>query len=48
MRPLKLLISLGAAVVIAAIGAGLALAGQSGGGAHVKLAKTSDGIMPKP
>jgi predicted lipoprotein with Yx(FWY)xxD motif len=45
MRPLKLLISLGAAVVIAAIGAGLALAGRSDGGARVKLAKTSDGTI---
>src|SRR5205809_263127 len=45
MHPLKLLISLGAAAVIAAIAAGLALAGQSGGGARVKLAKTSDGTI---
>ena len=45
MRGLKLLISLGAAVVIAAIGTGLALAGQSGGGAHVKLAKTRLGTI---
>jgi predicted lipoprotein with Yx(FWY)xxD motif len=44
MRPLKLLISLGSAVAIAAIGAGLAIAGRSAGGAtHVKLAKTSVG-----
>jgi predicted lipoprotein with Yx(FWY)xxD motif len=45
MRPLNLLISLGAAIVIAAIGTGLALAGQSGGGAKVKLAKTRDGTI---
>ena len=45
MRPFKLLISLGAAVAIAAIGAGLALAGRSAGGAHVKLAKTRVGTI---
>jgi predicted lipoprotein with Yx(FWY)xxD motif len=45
MRPLKLLISLSAAVAIAAIGAGLALGGRSGGGTHVKLAKTSVGTI---
>jgi predicted lipoprotein with Yx(FWY)xxD motif len=45
MRPLKLFISLGAALVVAAVGAGLALAGRSGGGAHVKLAKTDVGTI---
>jgi predicted lipoprotein with Yx(FWY)xxD motif len=45
MRPLKLLISLGAALAIAAIGAGLALGGQSSGGAQVKLAKTKLGTI---
>ena len=45
MHPLKLLISLSAALVIAAIGAGLALAGQSGGGARVQLAKTRLGTI---
>jgi predicted lipoprotein with Yx(FWY)xxD motif len=45
MRPLKLLISLGTAIVVAAIGAGLALAGRSAGGAHLKLAKTSVGTI---
>jgi predicted lipoprotein with Yx(FWY)xxD motif len=45
MRPLKLLISLAAAVVLAAIGAGLALAGGSAGGVHVKLAKTNVGTI---
>ena len=44
MRPLKLLISLGALGVIAAVGAGLALAGPSGG-ARVKLAKTKLGTI---
>ena len=44
MRPFKLVISLGAAIVIATIAAGLALAGQSSG-AHVKLAKTRDGTI---
>jgi predicted lipoprotein with Yx(FWY)xxD motif len=45
MRPLKLLISLGAAAAIAAIAAGLALADRSAGGAHVKLAKTNVGTI---
>jgi predicted lipoprotein with Yx(FWY)xxD motif len=45
MRPLKLLISLGAAVVIAVTAAGLALAAQSGSAAHVKLAKTKLGTI---
>jgi predicted lipoprotein with Yx(FWY)xxD motif len=45
MHPLKLLISLSAALVIAAIGAGLTLAGQSGGGARVQLAKTRLGTI---
>jgi predicted lipoprotein with Yx(FWY)xxD motif len=45
MRTLKLLISLGIAVVITAIGAGLALAGPAGGGAHIKLAKTRLGTI---
>ena len=45
MRSLKLLISLGSAVVVAAIGAALALAGQSAGGAHVRMAKTSLGTI---
>ena len=45
MRPFKLLISIGATIVVAAIAAGLALAGPSGGGAHVKLAKTSLGTI---
>jgi predicted lipoprotein with Yx(FWY)xxD motif len=45
MRSLKLLIFVGAAAVIAAVGAGLALAGRSTGGAHLKLAKTRDGTI---
>jgi predicted lipoprotein with Yx(FWY)xxD motif len=45
VHPLKLFISLGAAVVIAATAAGLALAGRSGGGAQVKLAKTRLGTI---
>lgn len=45
MRPLKLLISLGAAFVIAATAAGLALAGRPGGGTRVELAKTSLGSI---
>ncbi|HEY2372640.1 MAG TPA: hypothetical protein VGH82_08815 [Gaiellaceae bacterium] len=45
MHPFKLLIALSAAVVVAAVGAGLALAGQSGGGAQVKLAKTKLGTI---
>jgi predicted lipoprotein with Yx(FWY)xxD motif len=45
MRPLKLLISLCAAIAVAAIGAGLALAGQSARGAHVKLAQTKLGTI---
>jgi predicted lipoprotein with Yx(FWY)xxD motif len=45
MHPLKLLSSLGAGVVIAVIGAGLALAAQSGSTAHVKLATTKLGTI---
>jgi predicted lipoprotein with Yx(FWY)xxD motif len=45
MRGLKLLISLGAAVVTAAIGAGLALAGGTAGATHVKLARTRLGTI---
>ena len=45
MRPLKLLTSLGVLVVLAAVGAGLALAAHTGGGAQVKLAKTKLGTI---
>jgi predicted lipoprotein with Yx(FWY)xxD motif len=45
MRPLRLLISLCGAVVIATIGAALALAAPSGGATHVKLAKTKLGTI---
>jgi predicted lipoprotein with Yx(FWY)xxD motif len=45
MHPFKLLISVGAAVVVAAVVAGLALAGPSSGGAQVKLAKTKLGTI---
>ena len=45
MRPFKPLISLGAAAFVAAVGAALALAGQSGGSAHVRLARTSLGTI---
>ena len=45
MRPIKLFISLGAALATAAIAAGLSFAGQSGGGAHVQLAKTNLGTI---
>jgi predicted lipoprotein with Yx(FWY)xxD motif len=45
MRPLKLLIPLGAALVIAALGAGLASAARNGGGAHVDLRKTKLGSI---
>ena len=45
MRGLKLLISLSVAVVTAAIGAGLAIAGGAAGPTHVKLAKTKLGTI---
>ena len=45
MRLLKLLISLGAAGVIAEIATALALAGQSDDRTHVRLAKTSLGTI---
>ena len=44
-RPFKLLISLGAAAVIATIAAGLAFAGRSADGAQVHLAKTRLGTI---
>ncbi len=45
MHPFRLLISVGAAAVVAAVVAGLALAGPSSGGAQVKLAKTKLGTI---
>jgi predicted lipoprotein with Yx(FWY)xxD motif len=44
-RPLKLLISLGATAIVAAVVTSLALAGRAGGAAHVNLAKTRLGTI---
>src|SRR5579864_345464 len=44
-RPLKLLISLGATAIIAAVAASIALAGRTGAAAQVHLAKTKLGTI---